>query len=461
MTNRWAWPEAGELRWALTNSFFQAFFSALLTLFLGFWISLSLLQIPRSRLFLTSLFHGLCLIPQFIPLIVSLVGLFNFVQPFPQGVVGIVAVQTFLNCGFAGLLLFHSLQTVWSETSDVARSLGATRFLFWRQIGIPQLKKEISLLFVYFFSSYFTAFSIPLILGGGQGTTLEILIYEKMRISSDWSPAIFLSWIQIGFIFLLSWMASGQRKKGPKREADLSWLGSPWGLGILILQSGLFLGGFGKGLFEGWRQKSDLLRFSAELGTGFLSSLALGLITFVLLTGLMKALVLLGRLPSWLDRFLRGYLAPSTSLTCFAFLILFPADAAWSFLKIPLAFTILSFPSLYRMGFGERLQELQGQIENAEILGASSYLTLTEVTWPQIKSRSRFYGALVATWACGDFAVARILSTDDFSLGLIAQTLLSSYRMSLASVVSGLLLLCCLTCYFLIMGWDYVDRRKS
>ena len=138
-----------------------------------------------------------------------------------------------------------------------------------------------------------------------------------------------------------------------------------------------------------------------------------------------------------------------------------PAEQVWSYFKIPLAFTILSVPALYRMGFGERLKDLQTQIEQAKLLGANSYMTFVQVTWPQIKSQTRFLGALVATWACGDFAVARILSTKDFTLGLIVQTLLTTYRMSLASLVSVLLLVACFVCFFLIIWWDYVDRRKS
>ena len=113
------------------------------------------------------------------------------------------------------------------------------------------------------------------------------------------------------------------------------------------------------------------------------------------------------------------------------------------------------------MGFGERLKDIKGQLEHALILGAPTYMTFKYISWPQIKSQARFLGALVATWACGDFAVSRILSTRDFTLGLTVQTLLSTYRMSLASLVSVLLLLACLVCFFIIIGWDYVDRRKS
>jgi thiamine transport system permease protein len=344
----------------------------------------------------------------------------------------------------------------------VARTLGVGRFLFWKKIGFPQIRREIGFIFLYFFSLFFTSFSVPIIIGGGRGTTLEILIYEKMRLSSDWSSAILLAWIQIAFIFILSLLALNSRKKViVKKSVDISWLGSNFGIVLLIiLMTGLFAG-YSTGLLEGWELRQDLATFKSDLFYGFLNSIALGLITFIFVTGIFKGLSFIGTIPNWLDRFLNGYLAPSTSLTCFAFLVLLPSDQAWSYFKIPLAFTILSVPALYRMGFGENLSHLKSQLEHAAILGAKPYLTFKFVTWPQVKSPARFLAALAATWACGDFAVSRILSTKDFTLGLIVQTMLSTYRMSLASLLSVLLLLACLFCFFLIIGWDYVDRRKS
>ncbi len=461
LTQKLIFPKQEELIWALSNSFIQAFASATLTIFLGFIVALGHLKIPSHRFIVRSFFETLCLVTQFIPVVVSLVAILNLIQPFPMGVVGIVTVHAFLNFGLAAILISQHMRSICIETSDVARTLGVSRFLFWRKVGIPQMKRELALIFIYLFSMFFTSFSIPLVVGGGRGTTLEILIYEKMRLSSDWSSAIILAWVQIIFIFALSLFAFKNRKKAVKKEADLTWLGSYFGAGFLVLvMTGLFVG-YSSGLAEGWIQRHELSIFSSDFIYGFFNSLLIGLMTYFLVIGIFKSFVFVGILPSWFDRFMNGYLAPSTSLTCFVFLVLTPADQAWSYIKIPIAFTILSIPGLYRMGFGERLGDLKMQIEQAALLGAPPYLTFKYVTWPQIKSHARFLGALVSTWACGDFAVSRILSTQDFTLGLIVQTLLSTYRMSLASLVSVFLLLACFICFFLIIGWDYVDRRKS
>ena len=461
LTTHWAMPQWDELFWALSNSFIQAFFSATLTLFLGFVVALGHIKIPSDKFILKSIFETLCLITQFIPVVVSLVAVLNLIQPFPMGTVGVITVHSFLNFGLAAILLSQHMRSIWGETSDVSRTLGVTRGMFWRKVGVPQLKRELGLLFLYLFSMFFTSFSIPLVVGGGRGTTLEILIYEKMRLSADWSAAVILAWVQIVFIFALSFLAMKVRKRSSKKDSDVTWLGSNVGIILLlVLMTGLFVG-YSSGLAEGWMQRHELSTFKSDLIYGFINSLALGLITFVFVTGIFKGLTLIGIIPDWLDRFLNGYLAPSTSLTCFAFLVVLPSEHFWSYIKIPLAFTILTIPALYRMGFGEKLKDLKGQLEHAMILGAPAYMTFKYISWPQIKSQARFLGALVATWACGDFAVSRILSTRDFTLGLTVQTLLSTYRMSLASLVSVLLLLACLVCFFIIIGWDYVDRRKS
>ncbi len=460
LTTNWGMPNFKELFWALSNSVVQSFFSALITLAIGFVVALGHLRIPANRFIVKSIFETLCLITQFIPVVVSLVGILNLIQPFPMGIPGVVVVHSFINFGLAAILLSQIMRNTWSETSDVSRTLGVGRFLYWRKIGIPQIKREIALLFLYLFSMFFTSFSIPLVVGGGRGTTLEILIYEKMRLSLDWSAAVILAWVQIIFIFGLSFLAIKHKREANKRDADLTWLGSSSGIFVLLfIMTGLFVG-YSSGLADGWVQRQELLTFGNDFLFGFINSLVLGLITYIFVIGLMKAIALLGIMPEWLDKFLNGYLAPSTSLTCFAFLVVMPAEQYWSYIKIPLAFTLLTFPGIYRMGFGERVKELKGQLEHAAVLGAPLYLTFKNVTWPQLKQQARFLAALVSTWACGDFAVSRILSTKDFTLGLMVQTLLSTYRMSLASIVSVLLLLACLTCFLIIMGWDYVDRRK-
>lgn len=448
-----------ETWWAFKNSVLQSLFSTLFTLALGFVVALGLLRIPSKRFIISAFATILCLIPQFVPVVISLVGILNGLQPYPMGMIGIVIVHIFLNFGLAAVLIQNQMRAIWSETADVARTLGVSRFKYWFKVGLPQLKKDFLLMGVFFFSIFFTSFSVPLIVGGGRGTTLEVLIYEKMRLSSDWSGAAYLAWIQAFFILLLSILTWKSRAKTAQRQSELQWLGSYMGLAPLILIMTGFFAGYGSGLMEGFEQIANLEPFASELFWGTLGSLGIAFLTFIAIYHGFKLLAYLGSLPTYLDRFLNGYIAPSTALTCFGILIVMPAEDAWSYVKIPLAFLMLSLPSAYRLGWGEKLKNLESQILVSRTMGAGDKQIFKKVIWPQLKTDSRFISALVGTWACGDFAVGRILANNDFTIGLILETLLSSYRMSLASVVSLLLILLCLLFFFAIMGWDYVDRR--
>lgn len=450
-----------ETWWAFKNSVLQSFISAFFTLLLGFIVALGLMKIPERNFIASSFATLLCLVPQFVPVVISLVGIMSSLQPFPMGIPGIILVHVFLNFGLAAILMQNQIKALWGETADVSRTLGVSRWRYLRYVGLPQLKLDFLLMFVFFFSVFFSSFSVPLIVGGGRGTTLEVLIYEKMRLSSDWSAATYLGMIQASFILLLSVVTWRSRVKTVHRQAGLQWLGAYWGLIPLVLIMAWFFAGYSSGLIEGLRQVANLRPFKMDLVWGSLSSLGLAGITFVFLLYAFKLLAYLQVVPSFLDRFLNGYVAPSTALACFGILILLPAGDVWSFLKIPVAFLMLTLPSVYRLGWGEKLKRLNGQIMMARTFGAGSKQILNHIVWPQIKSDSRFLSALVATWVCGDFAVSRILSNKDFSLGLILESLLSSYRMSLASVVSVILIFLCVLIFFVIVVWSYVDRRNA
>ena len=290
LSTHWAAPQWGELFWALGNSFIQSFFSAMLTLGLGFIVALGHIRIPAERFIVKTIFEVLCLITQFVPVVVSLVGILNLIQPFPMGLIGVITVHTFLNFGLAAILLSQHMQSVWSETSDVARTLGVSRLLYWKKVGLPQIKTELGLIFLYLFSLFFTSFSIPLVVGGGRGTTLEILIYEKMRLSLDWSAAVMLAWVQIIFIFALSLLAIKTRKASVKRTADITWLGSYSGVVVLlVLMTGLFVG-YSSGLADGWMQRHELSTFMNDFTFGFFNSILIGLITFVFVIGIFQVL---------------------------------------------------------------------------------------------------------------------------------------------------------------------------
>ena len=116
---------------------------------------------------------------------------------------------------------------------------------------------------------------------------------------------------------------------------------------------------------------------------------------------------------------------------------------------------------LYRLGWESEVQRLAGQIATAEIMGAPQWTTCKLVVWPQVQQRAVLLAGLAAAWACGDFALSRILAYNDMTLSLMTETLMSTYRLGLASFLSLAVLLCALFCFFTFWGFGYVYRRKS
>lgn len=449
-----------ELIWALKNSTLQSVLSALVCMLMGFIAVLGLFKTQNKNPIIHAVLVGMCLLPQFLPPIVVLVAVMNGLQPFPMGLAGIVIVHAFSYFGMTALLIENQAKNVLSQNIQAAQTMGVSRFNYWIRVGFPLLQKDLLLILTYLIAVFFTSFSIPLIVGGGRGTTLEVLIYEKVRFSTDWSSAVTLSIIQSIFIFVLSFIALKGRTQFAKQNISLGWLGSYVGVVMVIVIMVGFILSYGSGVISGVQQIGNLSLYGYEIMEAFLASMAVAFLTYCLFMFFLYLFCSMGFVTRSLDLFLSGYIAPSTALTCFAILILFPSSSIWNYIKIPVAFLLLGFPSLYRLGWGEKFKSLKNQVQIAQTMGARPIEILKSITWPQMKSHSRFMSGLMATWACGDFAVSRILSTRDFTLGLIVESLLTSYRMGMASLMSFLLIVTCGLFFSIILGMDYVDRRK-
>jgi thiamine transport system permease protein len=298
-----------------------------------------------------------------------------------------------------------------------------------------------------------------LIVGGGRGTTLEVLIYEKIRLSNEWSGAVFLSLAQSIFIFLISLLLRNNYRKIEVKNSNLKLVTSPLALVFISVFIMLYFIGYLDGLLAGIKMISTFYEFQSGIFWSFLGSLAIGLtVGGVSFLGLMAIAFSWPKL--WFAQFLRGYLGPSTSLACFAFLILGPNGGVFSFLKIPVVITLLSLCNLVRLGWLNEMNTLDSQIEVATTMGASPRQIFREITFPQIAERAGILSGIASVWACGDFAVSRILANKDVSLGMMTETLMSSYRLNQACVMSLLIIIVGLMCYLFCIGGSRVLRRK-
>lgn len=456
-----AWPEGAELLWAFKNSFLQAFFSSLFSLFLGLWVALGLICFNgNSRRFYRPLLEILCLLPNFLPPLFILLSLLNLIDPYPMGILGITIAHTVINFGLVAVMLANIMENKIGSLAELAYVEGASRWAFLRRVFWPLLRQDLLLLFLFVFAVCFGGFAIPLIVGGGRGTTMEVLIYEKIRFSSNWSEAVILAVLQSTFIFAISFLARRGGARSAERPANLKILWMFSGVGVLLLISSLCLLGYAQGIVEGVHQLSAFYELQSPLIWNFFGSLLMGLLAGLLSYGSLLLIAYCWPRP-WFEKFLAGYVAPSTALCCFAFLILGPNESFWPFIKVPLAFNLLCISSLYRMGWDGLLRGLETQIKVAKTLGAEAPQIFKQVLLPQISSRAALLAGIAAVWACGDYAVSRVLAHRDITLAMMTETLMSSYRLGLATVLSLSLALCGGICFFIMMGVGHVVGRKS
>lgn len=453
-------PDLAELFWAFKNSFSQAFLSALGSLVLGVWTSLALLsgsdsnQSRRRRVL-----KAMCLLPNFLPPLFILLAVLNSINPFPMGLVGISLVHILMNFGLVAVLLAESIESRMGGMAELSYVEGANRIQFLTQVFLPVLKKDLLLVFLFVFVICFGSFSVPLIVGGVHGTTVEVLIYEKIRISGDWGAAVILALLQSVFIFLMSVLAFRGAVPDLQRIANLSLLKNSSGSIFIVGVTGAIAVSYAQGLYRGLTQPISWSLFTENLWQGAFGTLALGM-SVGLFCYLGLLLIAFCSPQNWFEKFLAGYVAPSTALACFSLLIVGPNEGIIPFVKIPLAITLLSLNSLYRMGWSTELQALRSQAQIAYSMGATSWQTFAEIIFPQVIVRAGFLSGIAAVWACGDYAVSRILAHRDLSLGMMTETLMSGYRLNQAILLSSLIVIVAGLCFAFFVGGSHVLRRK-
>jgi len=141
-------------------------------------------------------------------------------------------------------------------------------------------------------------------------------------------------------------------------------------------------------------------------------------------------------------------------------LVLTPNEGFWPYLKLPLAFALLGFPLLWRMGWQGSLDSLARQRAVALTLGIEGGAFLRQIAIPQLASRASTLAGLAAVWATGDFAVSRILAHRDLTLAMMTETLMTGYRLNLATVLSLGIFLAAVVVFLALKGAGRVLGRR-
>ncbi len=446
-----------ELASAILRTSLQAFVSAVLSLAFGLIGAMGLASISSRKFLRFS--EILFLLPNFMPplfLLVSVLSLWTHFLTFPYGFWGVVIFHALINMGLVSVFLYRSWSSRFGELMELSYVEACSRWRFLTKVIWPLGRSELSFLFLFVFSICFTSFAIPLIVGSGGGETLEVLIFEKLSLGRDLKGAFAIALVQSLFILLFSFLIRPSFTNLKSSQSSLPLLSWSFGFYPVALASVLSFAGLLLFSLEGFHQAQALNLFGSEFRQALLWSLAVGLGVGLLLLLLFALWLASGKLQIE-DRLLLGYVAPSAALVGFVILFLSPqASELGQYLKLIFGLGLILFPALFRLSGLRLLEDLQRQVQVAEVFGANSIFIFRQVIWPQVMGPVCRLAGLGAFWACGDFTYSAIVTESDFTLALQIKSLLSFYRLEAALLLIWPLFAVGVLCYSFFGGLAYV-----
>jgi len=204
-------------------SVWQAFLSTALSVLLAMPVAIALSreqQFP-ARSWLLNLFSLSLVMPTLVA-ITGIVAVFGRTGWFNQalealgaptmplyGLTGILIAHVFFNLPLATRIFLVALDGIpasqWRLASQLGiRGLARIKFLEW-----PAIRSQLVGTAILIFALCLTSFAIVLTLGGGpRATTIEVAIYQALRLDFDIGTAVSLALVQLGICLLVFWLGS-------------------------------------------------------------------------------------------------------------------------------------------------------------------------------------------------------------------------------------------------------------
>ncbi len=432
------------------NTFCQAFLSTAFTLIFGFLGSFSLVQ-KRSWTLIWFI-----LLPSFLPSLFFVLAVLQMIKQFPFGLWGIVMVHTLSGIGLAAVVFATLFREKALLIGELCYIEGASSLQFVFKI-IQNFKIEIFLIFVFFFVQYWTSLSIPLLVGQ-QFQTIETAISKQIFTTGKIESAMALAFGESLVAILLLLIYKVPIHKRVQALTTDRFLRGKIFLGILLIPGVIYFAGNFFALVLVFKNKKVIFDFEILKKTlmSLQISLFVGLFIFI-----FSVIMLLNFQNKTLSKFIFGYIPLSTILIGLGYMLLkINYGLSPAFLTV-LALAGYFFPMLYRYQLKEKLDAIDGQIEAAELMGASSWMIFSKIIFPQLSNTIFFLCGLGAFWTLGEFAITRVIFGQEQTLAIFIQNLAGQYRIDLAIFYEMILLLCGILIFYFFNGLRYVLYQKS
>jgi len=493
-------------------SIYQAFFSAILSIFVGIpgaWL-LTHYNFPGKYWF--RLFTYLPFILPSILVVLAMVifygnngwinrglmALLGTDEPplhFLYSLTGILIAHVFYNFPLAMKIIGDQWERVSSKYYQAASSLGVGNLKSFFGITLPLLMPSIGSAFILIFLLCMNSFAIILVLGGGiRYTTIEVLIYQLARIELDFSGAASLSFLQaglslIGMAILLKGR-EGRFEQGfvnkswlPKKLMDKStkaWFGLFWIIILLIFALGplfaILLDSFRK--FENgewiytwyWYKELFTLRENNHFLSSLWNSLQIGigsaLISSISGLGLVSLIAFRkGAKRKFWEMLALFPIALSTVVFGIAWFYFFQENLSGTLhliFVVMVMHAILTSPYWIRIVLPtiERIP-LQWHTESI-MLGKNSFEYGTKILWPWLNKTFIIAFFFSFTLSLGELNSIMMIGDETvLTLPLEIYKSIAGYRFSYASAVAVILLILSLSIFILVeRSLGLLDRIK-
>lgn len=381
------------------------------------------------------------------------------VRPNPFGWAGILIAHVFLNAALAARVFLDALARAPAEHWRLAAILGFGPLATLRHLDWPILKTELPGLAGLVFLLCFTSFAIVLTLGGGPGkATLEVAIFEALKVDLDFARAAVLAGLQLAICLSLTLLLHWAVTRAPVAPTQAMPVPRPDAADPRLRRVDAAVLAFGAVLFApllaatltGAAALPRVL--DADLAYAAGVSVAIALVSAGLACAL--ALALAGAAHAARTRRRTGVAAaydllpalvlaiPPFALTAGLFLALrglvTPTQAG--FLLLPLVNAIGALPFAYRFLAPALATTAERYGRLAALLGLGGRARLAIVDWPTLRRPFAGAFALAAALSFGDFGIVALFGGGALrTLPYLLYERLGSYRLDEAAAI-GLLL---------------------
>ena len=479
----------------LKFTLYQAFLSTLLSIVVGITLAWSLAhqQDFKGRGVLVALFSSSLVLPTLI-VVFGLIGIFGrngwinqlsvylFDHSFGSylyGLTGILIAHVYLNASFASRSLLHTFESIPKEKYKLAKSLNFTIFQRFIYVEWPALRPTLLSIASTIFLLCFTSFAIVLVLGGSPAyNTLEVAIYEAVKLDFDIAMALKLALIQLAVSTLLVVFSSNFRTK--LTNLKTSSVNIPWTepkrikqtqMAIISLFALFFISplvvividGIGADFRRIVSEELFIRSFFTSITLATVSSI-LTVIFAILLSDTKRNFTLKHRLEE--NKFSKVlniivsfsgnlYLAiPSLILGLGFFLLSQRYEApllVWSTIALLTANILMSLPFALSVLSPAMQKTAQRYDKLIFSLNLSKLQRWVYCEYPYLKSSLGYVFALSFCFSLGDLGIIALFGSDDFlTLPWYLYQLMGSYRTSDAAGVALILLAITLSVFILL-----------